>query len=223
LGGGTNQARRIDALVVEDEPLVVRAIRRVLGPAFRVRHVDTTARAIRALGEERAPSLVLIDVRLGGDETAGLEILRHAAAVNVPRALVTALDDVRIRHESAQHGALFIPKPFTREDFETLVKWAEAVHRRGPGLHEIVEERARAWKLSPTQTRIVHALVSSDGDRKALAAALGISTNTLRNHVRLLLARANFDRVSDLVLALRTGAPLVFHPGAEHQGMVRSD
>jgi DNA-binding NarL/FixJ family response regulator len=189
-GGGTKRTNApIEALVVEDDILVVRAIRRVLGPDFHTRHAATKNAALDALRRSASLRLVLIDIRLGNDERAGLDLLDVAASERpeVIRAVVTGSDDATIQHAAAQRGALMIPKPFPDTAFDSLISRARA------SVEEVVERLARDWRLTAAQQRIVTAFAERRNcSRSEVASALAISENTVRAHVHAVLTRTRF-------------------------------
>src|SRR5919197_653023 len=111
-------------LVVDDEPGVLRAVRRVLERDYEVHCASTPAEAL-----ERAasfpPDLALLDVRMPGMD--GFELRRRLAAghpdldVILMTGSLTEPDAHLIR--AIEEGAFyFIQKPFDRRVLQTLVR-----------------------------------------------------------------------------------------------------
>lgn len=100
-------------LIVDDED----AVREVLGEYFTeqgysVAMADAGETAL-ALVQERAPDLVLLDVRMPGID--GVETLRRMRAIapEVSVIMVTANEDVDLARETLKLGALdYVAKPF---------------------------------------------------------------------------------------------------------------
>jgi diguanylate cyclase (GGDEF)-like protein len=105
---GGRFARRVDLLLVEDDPsygdLLTEQLRVAWGDAFAMRRCQTLADALVAV-REASPDCVLLDVRL--PDSSGLEsigVLREAAP-DTPIVLLTSLDDELVGLEAMQAGA----------------------------------------------------------------------------------------------------------------------
>ena len=105
---GGRFARRVDLLLVEDDPsygdLLAEQLRAAWGDAFALRRCQTLADALVAV-RDMAPDCVLLDVRL--PDSSGLEsigVLRDAAP-DAPIVLLTSLDDELVGLEAMQAGA----------------------------------------------------------------------------------------------------------------------
>jgi DNA-binding CsgD family transcriptional regulator len=69
------------------------------------------------------------------------------------------------------------------------------VAAENPSSPEII---ARAYRLTPTELRVLLATVEVGGVRE-VAAALGIAENTVKTHLRNLFAKTGARRQADLV------------------------
>jgi DNA-binding response OmpR family regulator len=101
------QASLLSALVVDDDPSIRWLVRINLElEGFAVSEAATLAEAEAAVGRER-PSVVLLDVHLGGDDSSLL--LADLRAAGIPVAVVTGSADIE-DYEDAADGVL--AKPF---------------------------------------------------------------------------------------------------------------
>ncbi len=114
-------------LIVEDEP----CIRDVLAELFDIRGVvvdsAATAEQAREYLANRAYSLILTDIRLGGTRHGGLQVMA-VAGVLAPEATIialTAFPDEATRAAARRLGAShFIEKPVTLERIAELAGFA---------------------------------------------------------------------------------------------------
>jgi diguanylate cyclase (GGDEF)-like protein len=105
---GGRFARRVDLLLVEDDPsygeLLGQQLRAAWGDSFALRRCETLADALVAV-RDVTPDCVLLDVRL--PDSSGLEsigVLRDATP-ETPIVLLTSLDDELVGLEAMQAGA----------------------------------------------------------------------------------------------------------------------
>lgn len=121
-------------LVVDDEPDVLRVMRRILvEDGLVVEAVVDGAEALRRIRGERF-HLVVADVELGA--VRGTELAAAAAALPVPPAVILVTGDVlnvELKDELARYGAVVLSKPFLRGELVRLVRRTlhEASKHRG--------------------------------------------------------------------------------------------
>jgi two-component system response regulator MprA len=122
-------------LVVDDDPNLLRMLRRGLGVAgYTVRAAEDGQTALD-LAAESEPDLVVLDVMLP-EPIDGLEVARRlrAAGSEVPILMLTARDQLADKVAGFQSGADdYLPKPFAFEELLVRVnallrrsKWAQA-------------------------------------------------------------------------------------------------
>jgi CheY-like chemotaxis protein len=124
-------------LVVDDDPLMRRALQRLLvGLGYGDVHVAANADEAVDAARRLAPRLVLLDHNLGDSD--GIEVLRRlrdapetasAALVTITASIVPGLED----RAAAAGCDAFLPKPF---DIKTLASTLERV-LRARGLMEV--------------------------------------------------------------------------------------
>lgn len=152
-----SERRRI--LIVEDEPDVANALKRVIeaSGAYSVR-VLLTADAIEGELSPSPPDLVFTDLMM--PRIDGLEVLRRIKRrePDLPVVVVSAYSTIENAVAAVKDGAFdFLPKPFKPEAVELIL--AKAAREHGL-LHRVREARARDPDLlaiqgdSPTMRRL---------------------------------------------------------------------
>ena len=99
--------------IVDDDPSVCRALRRLLAAAGIEAATFPSAAAFLASGREHEPACLVLDIHLGG--MTGFELQAHLAAAgsHVPIIFITAHDDLATRERAGRAGAVaYLPKPF---------------------------------------------------------------------------------------------------------------
>jgi DNA-binding NtrC family response regulator len=109
-------------LVVDDDAVVREALVEALAEAgYDVRAADDGVRAV-ALLAERAPDVVLSDVRMPGMDGLALLALLRQRAPDIPILLMTAFDDMPTVVAAMREGATdFLVKPLDLHDLRTRV------------------------------------------------------------------------------------------------------
>lgn len=109
--------------LVDDDPDVRRALTRLLKMAnFRV-ETFATAEEFLSSGHSRNPGVLVLDIRLPGMNGAELQKALAASGSTLPVVFMTAYEDVGVRQEVMDRGALaFLQKPV---DERTLL---DAIH-----------------------------------------------------------------------------------------------
>jgi len=132
-------------LIVEDEPIIRTALRRLLDRnGYEVSEADTVA-AARALVEHREPDLVIADLRLPDAE--GTEMI--AVSPDCPVLIMTSYASVRSAVDAMKQGAVdYVAKPFNHDEMllavERILK-ASRLRRQNQALRS---EVARAYPVS---------------------------------------------------------------------------
>jgi DNA-binding NtrC family response regulator len=116
-------------LIVEDELIVARDIRRTLERnGFRVVGVARTAEKALQLVEEFNPSLVLLDIFLKGNLT-GIDVAEHLNEKNIPFVYVSANSNQQVLEAAKTTNPFgFIVKPFRERDLLVTIDIAAYRH-----------------------------------------------------------------------------------------------
>jgi DNA-binding NtrC family response regulator len=116
-------------VIVDDEPLLLRSLKRLLAPSFEVVGYET---AEEALARVRAGgvSIVLSDVSMPG--MSGLELLRAVKEYDpdLPFILTSGAPEPEMGTKALESGAFrYLPKPFEAHELVPLVRQALVLYR----------------------------------------------------------------------------------------------
>jgi DNA-binding response OmpR family regulator len=98
----------IPVLLIDDQPLVAAAMRRLLAaaPEFVMQHCADPCRGVAQVEESR-PALVIVDMVMPG--MGGLEVIRrlreNLVTATVPVVMMSSIDDPQVKAESLDTGA----------------------------------------------------------------------------------------------------------------------
>ncbi len=206
----------IRIVLVDDQTLVRSGIRGLLDMTPDIRVVAEAADGDEAAPviAQAAPDLVLLDVRM--PNCSGIELLRRAGANLPPTILLTTFDDDEVLFEGMRLGA----RGFLLKDI-SLERLAEGIRAVAGGarlFRPALTERTRASyesasggralsldQLTSRETEIL-ALMAGGFNNGEIAAALGPSEGTIKNHVSSILSKlAVRDRVRAVLRGLELG------------------
>ena len=206
----------IRVVLVDDQMLVRSGIRGLLDMTPDIRVVAEAADGNEAatIIAQAAPDLVLLDVRM--PNCSGVELLRRAGASLPPTILLTTFDDDEVLFEGMRLGA----RGFLLKDI-SLERLAEGIRAVAAGarlFRPALTERTRASyesasgakplglaQLTSRETEIL-ALMAGGFNNGEIAAALGPSEGTIKNHVSSILSKlAVRDRVRAVLRGLELG------------------
>lgn len=175
-------------LVVEDDPLMMRVLRRMLESRCQelIEAVDAPSAIARLCATDLPPvDMVLTDVGL--PQGSGIDVAVAAAALRPPPVVIamsgaaTAADGLALGHAGV---AGFLAKPFTRDD---LIELVDGLAERNPVELEVVVRRVVGeWAMpeildSVRRTMVFEALTRAQGNKAQAAQLLGISRQHLQN------------------------------------------
>lgn len=192
--------RRAQVLVAEDEPVMLRAIARVLGGAgYDVTLAPDGAEAI-AVVRERAFDVIITDIEMPGAD--GITVLRAVRErdLDVPVVVVTGAPSLQTSIQALEEGALrYLVKPFDLGALLGVV--AQAVR-----LHAMARvKRAALAALGTTATQ--------PGDRAGLEVSFGRVLTSFWMAYQPIV-RWSDRRVFAYEALLRSTEPTLPHPGA---------
>ncbi|NCT85064.1 MAG: response regulator transcription factor [Comamonadaceae bacterium] len=187
----------MQVLLVDAFPMVRAALTGLVEQHFagaRVQGVDSVAAARAALAE-RIPRLVLLDLRMDG----GFELLQqiHREHLLLPVVVISGSDDTEEALQALGAGAMgYVPE---RSDLDTLVQALHLVLAGGtyvPPLRPRAEATPAAaaaplpdWgglPLTPRQKHVLQ-LLTQGLSNKLIARELGVSVDTVKDHVAAVL------------------------------------
>ncbi len=118
-------------IIVEDDPLLVEAIRRTLQlGGYQVVAIASSGEEAIEAAAQNSPHLILMDIRLAGDMD-GIEAARHIQdRFSIPVVFLTGHTDHETVERAKQVGAwAFITKPFEPEELHAAIEVALQKHR----------------------------------------------------------------------------------------------
>jgi DNA-binding NtrC family response regulator len=121
-------------LIVEDEPLVARAIARALPPGEGIVIVHDVSAAERYISTSTSWKAFIIDIVLGNGGKSGFDVLTTALTRHpeTPALVVTGHDHPGLDARARALGADFMRKPFTSTDIRRFAD--RACSKKGPPL-----------------------------------------------------------------------------------------
>jgi RNA polymerase sigma factor (sigma-70 family) len=195
--------------VVDDDPSVRRAIKRLIGSVgLQVELLESAPEFLQARHSD-VPSCLVLDIRLPG--ISGLDFQRELAQANIhiPIIFVTAHGDIPMTVRAMKAGAVeFLTKPFRDQDLLDAVHVAlerDRTRRREDA--ELASLRKRLESLTPREREVLP-LVVSGLPNKQIAAEIGTSEPTVKVHRSQLMRKMGANSLAELVrLAERIGIP----------------
>ncbi len=195
--------------VIDDDPSVRRAIRRLIGSVGL--QVELFGSAKEFLRGERldAPSCLVLDIRLPG--ISGLDFQRGLAEANIhiPIIFITAHGDIPMTVRAMKAGAVeFLTKPFRDQDLLDAIHVALERDRAKRQQEEEMATLHQRWESLTPREREVLPLVVSGLLNKQIAGEIGTSETTVKVHRGQLMRKMGADSLAELVrLAERIGIP----------------
>jgi DNA-binding NarL/FixJ family response regulator len=204
----------MQVLLVDAVPMVRAALTGLIEQHFagaRVQGVDTVAAARAALAAQ-PPRLVLLDLRLAG----GFELLQqiHREHLLLPVVVISGSDDTEDALQALGAGAMgYVPE---RSDLHTLVQALQLVLAGGTYVPPLKKPRTEPepvaaaapvlpadWgelPLTPRQKDVLH-LLTQGLSNKLIARELGVSVDTVKDHVAAVLKALNVNSRTQAVVA----------------------
>ena len=208
--------RPIRVMLVDDHHSMLWGLRKLIesdAPRMQVVYAASSRAEALAGVREHKPDVVLLDLDLGQD--SGLDVMRELAAPDGAKFIVlTGARDAVAREQAVRAGARGLVHK--SEPAEAILRAIASVHAG-----ELWFDRATVARLyaafcgSPgggasfepanvltlAERRIIAAVVRhKSAPNKVIAAALCISTHTLRNHLASIYDKLGLHRRLDLVL-----------------------
>lgn len=218
----------INILVVDDHPLFRQGLRNVLSEQGDLKIVGEAGDGQEAIEMVRKlqPDVVLLDINLPGIN--GLQVIRQLQTERVSARVVmlTAYHDLEQELHAFRAGSsAYCPKDVTPKQLVQVVRWVKQGHyvvgdrvydQQGlqQWLEAGVEKAGRPYindtreafsPLSPREMEILEC-VTRGMSNKEIAYSLGISHQTVKNHMTAILQKLDVeDRTQAAVYALQHG------------------
>src|SRR5581483_1793232 len=198
----------ITVLIVDDHEVVREGLRLSLSRAPRVRVIGEASdgESAVALAERRRPNVVIMDVRMPGMDGLEATKLLTAQDPNVAVLIFTAYSERSLLSRGLDSGAKgYILK---EAPHETLVRAIEKVHDGegyvDPALMPAFLSGKDKEEMLTTREREILQLLADGMSNADVATKLFISQETVKSHVRHILAKLEADtRTHAVAIALR--------------------
>lgn len=196
-------------LLVDDHPIVITACRLLLEQAgvATVLHANDAATAYQTF-LDRQPNVIIIDLRLHGEEFGGLALIERLRSHDTrPAILVFSMHlDPRIVSAAIAAGATgYLAKDAPPEELANAVKHVRSGERymdlelaRRVALVHAEAENDRFAALTPREQQVVRLLAEGTAYR-GIADHLGISYKTVVNLTFRLRRKLSARGLSDLI------------------------
>ncbi len=169
--------------IVDDDPSMLRALRRLLRSAGLT--VNSFASAEEYLRSDRysGPGCLVLDVHMPDQGGLDLQAQLRAADIRVPIVFITGYGEISSSVKAMKAGAVdFLPKPFADADLLDAVR--EALDRDRKAREQMTELRSiqqRFDTLTPREKQVFHLVVAGTLN-KQIALQLGVTEKTVKVH-----------------------------------------
>jgi len=201
----TAQAGRGAVLVAEDQASLRALLVTQLSRAGFTADGAATGADAAVLLAERSFDVLLADINMPGN--AELELLSQAQSLGAAVVLMTGAPSVDTAIGALQGGALdYLKKPIDPELLLQRLDSAVAKSRAAKASRTSLRELPTAdlERLS-TREREVLSLLAVGMPAKEVAQSLGLSANTVRNHVKSIFLKLRVHSQVELQIRLRSG------------------
>lgn len=219
---------KIRVLIVDDHPLFRDGLRKTLGIEDDIEVVGegSDGETALSLARQLAPDVIVLDVNL--PTINGLQVARQLRAMRTDLAIVVLTayhDSEQVVHAMRSGASAYCPKDIYAEDLVNVVRQVAdgffivgkkkmAVNELASWLSQEVAALGGAYTvdqdehfvpLSPRELEILQ-FVTNGMSNKEIAYRLGISQQTVKNHMTSILRKLNVeDRTQAAVTAIRHG------------------
>jgi DNA-binding NarL/FixJ family response regulator len=203
----------ITVLIADDHAMVREGLRALLSSMEGYELVGTASTGADAIREAilLKPDLLILDI--GFPDLSGIEVVRNLAkaAPSVKILMLTMYDDDESILGAVRAGALgYVLKGAEADDLVraiAAVAAGEAIF--GPGLarralQALSAPREPAFTELTRREREVLELIASGLSNQAIAAKLGLSTNTISNHISSIFGKLQVSSRAEAIVRARS-------------------
>jgi DNA-binding NarL/FixJ family response regulator len=222
----SNQPRPIRIMLVDDHDLVREGVAALLANHSDLELVASVADGAAALQAVNCaqPDVVLLDMRMPRGD--GLAVLRNLRARH-PGVHVVVLSadsgDVTIRRALNEGAAGYLLKSAPgREVVEAIRRCTQGRLLPSPEVARLLGEGESYDQLSGREIDVLQRAATGQANKR-IAAGLGLTENTVKNHIKSILQKLQVrDRTASVTTALRRGIIQLVGAEPEDQGASRT-
>jgi DNA-binding NarL/FixJ family response regulator len=202
-------ANPIRVLGADDHPLILDGIARLIERESDMKLVAEAANGVEAVAafQKHQPDVTLMDLQM--PELNGIDAIQKIRELS-PRARCIVLTTYRGDFQASRAfkaGAVgYLLKTMLRKELVQTIRDVHAGFRHVPP--EIASEMTRhfaADELSPREIDVLRTIANGQSNKMA-ASQLAIAEDTVKGHMRSILAKLNAnDRLDAVLIAMRRG------------------
>jgi FixJ family two-component response regulator len=187
-------------LVVDDEPSICMATRRLLRSAgYSVRTFENTQQLF-ALGRPDHPCCLILDLCIPGEDGLQFQRRLHELGIRVPIIFISGRGDIPSSVSAMKGGAVdFLAKPYDAEQLLVAVAKAVQEDTRQLSVNRHLGELRQNFSTLTLREREVFAAVAAGLLNKQVADELGIAEKTVKVHRARVMEKMQAVALADLV------------------------
>jgi RNA polymerase sigma factor (sigma-70 family) len=195
-----------EIFVVDDDPSVQRALRRLLTTNRLQTRIFCSAEEFLDQGASvPAVGCLVLDVQMPGLSGMDLQAELQQRGMRLPIVFITAQATVPMSVQAMKQGAVdFLQKPFESQTLIATIRKAIARSRQQAAVeHECLDLEQRFASLT-LREREVFRLVVKGLLNKQIAAELGIVEKTVKVHRARVMQKMHADSLAEMVIMAQT-------------------
>jgi FixJ family two-component response regulator len=192
--------RRHIAYVVDDDVSVCRALEILLKlHGFRV-ETFTRATDFLSFKHPKAPSCLVLDVRMPGMSGLALQQAMADRELHIPIIFITSFGTISVSVKAMKAGAIdFLPKPFTEKILLSAIEIGIAKNKiQNKKQAEINKINRDITSLSPRELEVFHFVVKGMLN-KQIASKRGTSIQTIKVHRGHVMFKMHAKTLTELI------------------------
>jgi two-component system, NarL family, response regulator len=199
----------IRVLIVDDHPVVRAGLASMLGTQTELEIVGSAASGEEALAKlgQAKPDVLLLDLRMHGLSGVETLIAMKRAADETRVIILTSFETDEDIYRAVQAGAQgYLLKDTSLKEMVTAIRTVHSGKRYIPqDIAARLADRMMRTDLTPREIEILK-LLSKGPTNKQIGQALGISENTVKNHVNSIIEKLEVaDRTEAATTAIQRG------------------